>query len=107
VQQRARRHGNAGIDGNRGKVKSATYRIYEILSGSNPTLSANSRSFVFKNLVGVAGSPRATRATFRLDFRLRDAQEMASLKHAGASCRPSPPIRTLRPALPTLICHKT
>jgi hypothetical protein len=39
VQQRARRHGIAGIHGNRGNMESVTYRIYEILLGSNPTLS--------------------------------------------------------------------
>jgi hypothetical protein len=40
VQSRARRHGNGGIYGSRGNVASATYRFHEILSGSNPTLSA-------------------------------------------------------------------
>jgi hypothetical protein len=40
VQQRARRHGNAGIHGNVGSVESVTYRIYRVLSSSIPTLSA-------------------------------------------------------------------
>jgi hypothetical protein len=48
------RHGIAGIHGNRGIVESASCRIYKVVSGSNPTLSANSRFFLFNNLAGYA-----------------------------------------------------
>jgi hypothetical protein len=41
VQQRARRHGIAGIYGIVGMVESVTYKIQRVLSGSNPTLSAS------------------------------------------------------------------
>jgi hypothetical protein len=40
VQSGARRHGIAGIHGVGGNVESATYRIYRMVWGSNPTLSA-------------------------------------------------------------------
>ena len=39
-------------------------------TGTNPTLSANLSFFVFNNLVGPVGSPRATRLFFAIDFRL-------------------------------------
>jgi len=39
--------GIAGIHGNRGIVESITYRFYWMRHGSNPTLSARSRFFVF------------------------------------------------------------
>jgi hypothetical protein len=45
------------------------------LVGSNPTLSANSLSFVFHNLPGRSGFPRAiagNAAEDRLDLRLSD-----------------------------------
>jgi len=38
--------------------------------GSNPTLSANLRFFVFNNLPGVVASWRAMRVFFVPDFRL-------------------------------------
>jgi hypothetical protein len=41
VQSGARRDGIAGIYGIPGNVESATYRIYRVVAGSNPTLSAN------------------------------------------------------------------
>src|SRR5262245_31814790 len=60
VQPGARRHGNRGISGNRGIVDSLTYRIYGVLSGSNPP-SPNPLTFVFKHLAGGVGSQRAMR----------------------------------------------
>jgi hypothetical protein len=62
------RHGIAGIHGNRGIVESASCRIYKVVSGSNPTLSANSRFFLFNNLAGYVGSPRATPPIFASRF---------------------------------------
>jgi hypothetical protein len=56
-ERRARRHSNPGIDGNAGNVESATYRIYRILSGSNPTLSANLRQ-TLASLAASVGTPR-------------------------------------------------
>ena len=57
VQQRARRHGEDGIHGKGGIVESATCRIYSVLSGSNPTLSA---------IFARAARSMAARAAFRL-----------------------------------------
>jgi hypothetical protein len=64
VQQRARRHGDAGIHGNSGIVESVSCRIYEMLSGSNPTLSAN--SFAFGSVVGGSGRLQASRGSLTL-----------------------------------------
>ena len=50
VQSGARSHGIHGVYGNGGNVESATYRNQRVLSGSNPTLSANMSFFVFNNL---------------------------------------------------------
>lgn len=44
VQQRARRHGNAGIHGDAGIVESVTYRVDVTRLGSNPTLSESFQS---------------------------------------------------------------
>jgi hypothetical protein len=57
VQQRARRHGTAGISGDPGILESVSYRIEVVLSGSNPTLSAN--SFAFSSVVGGSGRLQA------------------------------------------------
>src|SRR6267142_6215321 len=52
-------HGVRGIHGNSGILESVTYRIYRVLSGSNPTLSANLSFCVFNSLTGYVGSQRA------------------------------------------------
>ena len=49
-QWRARCHDIRGIDGNAGIVESVSYRIERVVSGPNPTLSGQTRSFVFLNL---------------------------------------------------------
>ena len=64
MQLRARRYGNVGIRGNGGNVNSVTYRIHAILSGSNPTLSAN--SFAFGSVVGGSGCLQASRRSLTL-----------------------------------------
>jgi hypothetical protein len=46
VQQRAMRDGIAGNHGNAGIMESVSYRFHWTRNGSNPTLSANIRSFV-------------------------------------------------------------
>jgi hypothetical protein len=43
VQSGARHEGIAGIYSNVSNLESPTYRIYRIMSGSNPTLSANAK----------------------------------------------------------------
>jgi hypothetical protein len=60
----------AGIYGNPGNVESASYRIQTVVSGSNPTLSANLSFCVFKNLASHVGSLRAMRLFFALYFKL-------------------------------------
>jgi len=49
MQQRVRRHGDTGILGNRGIVESASCRFNEVVSGSNPTLSAIINSITYRN----------------------------------------------------------
>ena len=53
------RDGIDGILGNGGNVDSASYRNQRVLSGSNPTLSANLSFFKINNLAGGVGSSRA------------------------------------------------
>lgn len=55
MQSRARRHGIRGIYSNAGIVESVIYRIYRVLPGSNPTLSANMSFCVFNHLAGDVG----------------------------------------------------
>ena len=76
VQQRARRQGNPGIHGNPGNLESVTYRIYEILSGSNPTLSANSLTHVGR---------------WRLGRAYRASRDSLSAHRDLARIPPSPP----------------
>jgi hypothetical protein len=54
VQSGARRRSIAGTYGNGGTLKSVTYRISRVLSGSNPTLSANLRSPAFMSELRLA-----------------------------------------------------
>ena len=54
VQPGARRHGIAGVYGNVGTLKSATYRIQRVLSGSNPTLSDSHTSSVTTSVAYLA-----------------------------------------------------
>jgi len=63
-QQRATRHGKGGFDGIAGLLKSATYRQHEIVSSSNPTLSAIlANAIQITRLVRIAGAdPRRARA---------------------------------------------
>ena len=70
MQSGARSHGIHGIYGNGGNVESATYRNQRVLSGSNPTLSANMSLFVFNKLASDVGSPRAMRLFFAVKFTL-------------------------------------
>src|SRR5258708_6240943 len=56
--------------------------------GTNPTLSANLRSFVFNNLVGAVGSARAPPANFRPDFRLIAHVEAGPFQPRGCSRQP-------------------
>lgn len=60
-QSRARRHGIAGIYGNRGIVDSVTYRIQGSRESPNPTLSASLRSRLARRLSAIA--PKARRRT--------------------------------------------
>ena len=50
MQSGARRGGIAGVYGNVGIVESVTYRIYRLLLGSNPTLSAISKYLIKKTI---------------------------------------------------------
>ena len=84
MRQRARRHGNAGIPGNVGILESVTYRIQRVLVGSNPTLSAKHRSFVFNNLSGGVGSCGATNTKLSPQNRDLDTLKLAHLGHVGS-----------------------
>ena len=68
VQSGARSRGIHGIYGNGGNVESATYRNHRVLSGSNPTLSANMSFFVLTKLASDVGSPGAMRLFFAVKF---------------------------------------
>ena len=87
-QWRATPDGSDGIHGKRGNVLSVSYRLQKVLSGSNPTLSANMSFFVSNNLVAVVDSPGCNRIQFRPDLRLYAARQQARLSHVGAQMHP-------------------
>jgi len=83
VQPGARRHGIAGIHGNRGNVVSVTYRIQRAWQSSNPTLSAKSKPlfsivYTLESVVGCKASG------FRSYLRHQDRKKQASSGHVGA-----------------------